>query len=1020
MLQDGRCCDMARRMWPCTKDNQHLVWELGFLYHAGPFSTGRPDVTKPDLSGRDFLPGQRWISNTEPEAGLGIVVDIAHRRVTISFPAIGEQRVYAVENAPVSRVRYAEGDAIRTADDKELCVVAIDEHQGRFFYSAVDDSGVQHRVDELELDSFVQFSKPQDRLFSGQVDSPERYRLRRETLDLLRRQQQSPVRGLQGARVQLLPHQFHIASEVASRHAPRVLLADEVGLGKTIEAGLIIHQQLISGRADRVLVLVPDSLVHQWLVEMLRRFNLRFTILDEERCGESDALEVFDDEPQALSPQGENPFETAQLVLCGLSFLRDSVQRRQQAASAGWDLLVVDEAHHLQWSEEHVSEDYRCVESLAEAIPGLLLLTATPEQLGLESHFARLRLLDPARYRDFQTFIAEEDGYRRISELVERLLSCADANALREDETLLPTLGAILDDSGPLLDALTQAESDHFAEVRDQVVDCLLDRHGTGRVLFRNTRDTVSGFPERCFNAYPLPAPEAYLTAAGAASTEQRLRPETLLGEDWLSRDPRVAWLVQWLANQRDVQGRLEKALVICASAITARQLGEYLDLRQGIPASVFHEGMTLLERDRAAAYFADDEDSARVLVCSEIGSEGRNFQFVRHLVLFDLPLNPDLLEQRIGRLDRIGQRHTVQIHLPHYDSGAQAVLARWYHEGLDAFESVCKVGEAVHRQVADALIDCLSGESGSGDTETLIARTVALREEAVARLRQGRDRLLERSSCNARRAARVLDELVAAENPAQLADYMGRVFDQFGVEHSEHSPYTLVLSPGEHLQSEVFPGLPEDGITVTFNRERALAREDFHFLSWEHPMVSGAMEMILGGHFGNVTLCSLKLPPLKPGALLLEAFYTLHCSAPRVLQAQRYLPLTVRRVVVDEQGRDLSAVLNEAHLDRLGKKVAKGVAQDIVRHTRGRITAMIRAADQVLAVGRHEPVAQALATMRSTQERELARLKSLARVNPAVRQAEIDHVVDTTAALDEYLRKAEWRLDALRVAITV
>ena len=128
--------------------------------------------------------------------------------------------------------------------------------------------------------------------------------------------------GLLGPRVQLLPHQLYIAAEVASRHAPRVLLADEVGLGKTIESGLIVHQQLTTGRASRVLIAVPDSLVHQWLVEMLRRFNLSFTMLDEERC-------------EALVESGTpNPFEAAQLVLCSLSLLVDRPDRLDQARCA--------------------------------------------------------------------------------------------------------------------------------------------------------------------------------------------------------------------------------------------------------------------------------------------------------------------------------------------------------------------------------------------------------------------------------------------------------------------------------------------------------------------------------------------------------------------------------------------------------------------------------------------------------------------------------------------------------------
>ncbi|EVU14532.1 DEAD/DEAH box helicase family protein, partial [Vibrio parahaemolyticus V-223/04] len=192
----------------------------------------------------------------------------------------------------------------------------------------------------------------------------------------------SPMRGLCGMRAGLIPHQLYIAHEVGRRHAPRVLLADEVGLGKTIEAGMIIHQQVLSGRAERILIVVPETLQHQWLVEMMRRFNLHFSIFDEERC-----IEAFAD--------AENPFDTQQYVLCSLDFLRKSRKRFEQALEGEWDLLVVDEAHHLEWSQDKPSREYQVVEGLAERTPGVLLLTATPEQLGRESHFARLRLLDP-------------------------------------------------------------------------------------------------------------------------------------------------------------------------------------------------------------------------------------------------------------------------------------------------------------------------------------------------------------------------------------------------------------------------------------------------------------------------------------------------------------------------------------------------------------------------------------------------------------------------------------------------
>lgn len=362
-----------------------------------------------------FTAGQRWISNTESELGLGIIIENADRRVTLSFSAAGERRVYASDNAPLSRVMYEVGETIRSADGISLRVTERHEANGCFIYGGTAEDGSLGILPELELDSFVQFSRPLDRLFAGQIDKNNSFLLRAESLHLQHRHQQSQAYGLVDPRVQLLPHQFYIAKQVAERHRPRVLLADEVGLGKTIEAGLILHQRFMSGRADRVLIVVPDSLIHQWLVEMLRRFNLHFTILDEETCV---AIEERDEESdEDFESDVENPFESAQLILIGLSLLVDHPARQAQAVASEWDLMVVDEAHHLSWNEEQVSPAYSAIEALSQAASGLVLITATPEQLGVEGHFARLRLLDPDRYHDLREFRSEEDNYRPIAAL---------------------------------------------------------------------------------------------------------------------------------------------------------------------------------------------------------------------------------------------------------------------------------------------------------------------------------------------------------------------------------------------------------------------------------------------------------------------------------------------------------------------------------------------------------------------------------------------------------------------------
>ena len=1001
------------------------------------------------MSSNEFAPGQRWISNAETELGLGIVAAVADRRVELSFPAAAEQRVYALENAPLGRVIYPVGDRIRSADGQALRITAVNVQGGCVIYTGVDEQGNAAVLHEIDLDSFVHFSQPKDRLFAGQVDKPARYQLRCETLRHRHRIRSSSVYGLLGARVQLLPHQLFIASEVARRHQPRVLLADEVGLGKTIEAGLILHQQLVSGRASRALVVVPDSLVHQWLVEMLRRFNLRFTILDEACCQaiqaggddpiDADLNEGFSEEasqPDAyleaeLSqggglPAASNPFESAQLVLCAMSFLVDNPGRAEQAEAAGWDLLVVDEAHHLYWSDHEVSPAYTCIEGLARRIGGVLLLTATPEQLGIEGHFARLRLLDSDRYYDLNQFLEEENSYQAVSVLVAALVEAGQGSNQADQGELIPELSRYLgEDAGQALRlALSMSENPCEAsrtELRNLVetlIQRLLDRHGTGRVLFRNTRDGIEGFPRRRLNvhlleALPVNSPDRFEAAGSASDINVLLRPERALGEAWLIEDARVPWLVDWLAQHRQ-----EKTLLICASAATARALEEYLRLRQGVRSAVFHEQMSLLERDRAAAYFADEEDPAQVLVCSEIGSEGRNFQFCRHLILFDLPLNPDLLEQRIGRLDRIGQTRDVQIHIPCHRQSAAAVLVRWYHEGLNAFERVCPVGLAIYAQVQTQLHECLRKSQDDGALETLIGHTAALTEAALKGLQQGRDRLLEMNSCNRERAEEVITELSALSQGSELAAYLDAAFDEFGVNQHYHSTEAVVVEPGDHLLTHAIHGLPEDGLTATFSRTRALSREDMHYFTWEHPLVSGLMDSIADGDFGSTTICTIKLPTLKPGTLLLEAVFTLRCLAPRALQPQRYMTDSLVRVLVDEKGRDLSAAVDEGQLTGLCKPVKKNVASELSRHIRSQVEILVGHAEALVRPLQQQMIADAQQQAREQLGEEVQRMRALAAINPNIRREELDYLDDTLETLDAHLSAAELKMDALRVVV--
>ena len=163
-------------------------------------------------------------------------------------------------------------------DEQVLKVIERKEDQGLISYTCLDDKKQKFIVPEIELSCFVTLTSPAQRLFSFQFDSPSAYQLRVSTINLIDRLHRSDANGMLGSRTSLLPHQLYITHEVGKRFAPRVLLADEVGLGKTIEAGMIIHQQLCLGLVSRVLIIVPPSLIHQWMVEMLP--PVQFAFLD--------------------------------------------------------------------------------------------------------------------------------------------------------------------------------------------------------------------------------------------------------------------------------------------------------------------------------------------------------------------------------------------------------------------------------------------------------------------------------------------------------------------------------------------------------------------------------------------------------------------------------------------------------------------------------------------------------------------------------------------------------------------
>ncbi|MDH2997967.1 RNA polymerase-binding ATPase [Pasteurellaceae bacterium LFhippo2] len=967
-----------------------------------------------------FVVGQRWISESENNLGLGIVTAMDNRTVTISFPASDEQRVYAVAVAPLTRVQFQKGDRVTSQEGWQLDIEDVVENQGGAIYLGKRvDTQEESVLPEMMLDHKVSFSKPQDRLFSAQIDRSDRFALRYRAFQHQQAQFQSELRGMRGIRASLIPHQLHIAKEVGQRLAPRVLLADEVGLGKTIEAGMILQQQLFSGRVDRVLVLVPESLQHQWLVEMLRRFSLNFSLFDEERCAD---FSKKDDDGADIS---ENPFDSESLVIASIDWLAQSPLRAKQALESEWDMLIVDEAHHLEWNEQEPSTAYQFVESLSKQIPSVLLLTATPEQLGQESHFARLSLLDSDRFYDYSAFVEEQKQYQPVADAVTTLLSDKPLS-VQEQNSISELLSE--EDIEPMLRIInaTDVSEEQRLEVRQELISELIDRHGTSRVLFRNTRQGVKGFPHRVFNQITLEMPNQYTNAlkvmglmGGGNKKEDLLYPERMFqrmnpNATWYDFDPRIEWLITFLKNHRD-----EKILVICKQADTAIQLEQVLREKEAIRSAVFHEKMSIVERDKASAYFAQQEEGAQVLISSSIGSEGRNFQFARHLVLFNLPDNPDLLEQSIGRLDRIGQKHDIQIYVPCFDNSTQMILAEWYHRGLNAFEETCPMGATLFREFGETLDQFLLKPERSEEFEQFVEQTYKRQQQLKLELEKGRDRLLELNSNGGESAQQLAQAIAEQDESPKLINFALNLFDVIGLEQEDLGEKSIVITPTGHMLVPDFPGLAEEGNTVTFDRELALMREDVLFLTWDHPMIRNGIDLITSGDIGKSAISLLVNKNLPAGTLLLEAIYIVEAQAPKSLQLTRFLPPTPVRVLLDAKGNDMASQVSFAGLEKQLKPVNKQMANKIAKMARADIEKLIAFGEAKIAPQAEALIAQAKENADQTLSAELHRLTSLQAVNKNIRADEVQALEQLRTESLAQLEQANWRLDSLRVIVS-
>jgi len=373
------------------------------------------------------------------------------------------------------------------------------------------------------------------------------------------------------------------------------------------------------------------------------------------------------------------------------------------------------------------------------------------------------------------------------------------------------------------------------------------------------------------------------------------------------------------------------------------------LRLHAGIRTAMFHEGMSLLERDQAAAYFAEDSYGAQILLCSEIGSEGRNFQFASDLILFDLPANPDVLEQRIGRLDRIGQENRIQIHVPYLIGTAQERMFRWYNEALNIFSNISPTAQTLQENFIVELKDCLLADQGQTFEDLL-------------------------------------------EEVTTLPMFVKRFMSSTNIDFDEQSNGTVIIKPTDQMQVQGIT-LDEEGMTATFYRDQAQIREDAQYLTLEHPFIESVMEMIRTQSFGSTNVALLKSNALKQGSVLLEVWFKVDVVAPKGLNLPSSLPKQLIRVLLSETGQDLSAKIDPSILRPYLHHLDGNSCRQVVKARRDVIEERYAQALDIAKTSLPELMQQAKEHYGSKWQYEIDRLTYLKQFNPSIRQDEIERL---------------------------
>jgi ATP-dependent helicase HepA len=993
-----------------------------------------------------LLPGMKVRYLPQPDWGTGhlLAADPEEGRAAVIFPGRGDEpAIVSTKNRALERVRLDPGQAITISEEAAVIVdlASGDDDEALYLY-AIERDGERGLVSEEMIRAAMPSGDLEAMLREGRFGDARDYQLRAQTLRLDDERRCDALGAMFASRVRVQPHQIGVVQRVLSSPRPRFVLADEVGLGKTIEAGMVFSALRLTGLCKRVLVVAPSHLTVQWLIELNHKFNQKFSLLDGSRLrDEDDAIEreakekasKIKDKAKAARvaeklkeklQEAENPWLTQHMAVTSLELLVRNEEHRNTVASreAFWDLVIIDEAHHLKGDKA-----FQVAQGLAKNSWGLLLLTATPMHVDPTEYQKLLTLLDERTAPDTERLKTMLDKQAGLATIVRDLMAgkSSAGQALRarfpDDETL-----------------------DHL-EAPDAMLAHVAETYSLSEQLVRNRRTNVGGFAERKLHVHGVkPSSEERALRGMLLSRVKDVLRGAPLATFVRRMDSSLAALAKSVRQSSALQPfaeETERALATLkeeekprafvrlleaiwrsepeAKVLIFTEARETLDMLQGrsgeagYEALVYHGDLSLIERDRQVARFRDPE-GPKMLICTEVGGEGRNFQFAHHLVHYDLPWSPGAIEQRIGRLDRIGQTKTVDIHVLDIEGSFAHTVLMLMNEAVSVFTET--VGGL------DAMLETIEPEIASLVTMTPDERATygaALKQRVQAarqQVKQGYDPLLDLRSFDAPRLRELLakaherldlDEeessedltdgfwVVARDLDERLEDTVVSLARKVGIQvdtYEQVDAFQAAFHFGYAVSIDALAGidLHEDRTVLgTFWRETANEQEEIDYFATGHPIVEALFGMVRDGPFGRLALGSFKGKKGTSPRRGFELYFTVTTPEPAdtdpgarvpARQLARFWPSQLLRVPLDWKSgnalvlaRDLEGVLDRASLNPLS-------ASDEVALSEGfapmgaRALEVGRKVAQDLLLAQQRRVAQAIISERDERLERLTR----------------------------------------------